>query len=314
MAAVPRSTCLQVGNHRRPPEPDLFHPFPSGPHPLTRVSFPCLECLDHASRRPFYYSAPNDVWSLGVVLVNLTCGRNPWKQASFEDSTYRAYTRSQGFLKTILPVSDELNDILGRIFTRNPEQRITLSELKARIMACSRFTEQPTAMLSPPATPEHTPTYADYEESIMDDDFDYDAPLSPSSTDSMSDDESTCSSDEGSLPSSVEDLDDDDFEDHPEAKTPPPTIPANYPSPAICEQDEPRMVSFPPEFVPQFSNPSPEPIQTMAVPVPTSCAAPKFQLPYGWDMFKYAQPRPQLHHPVPFHHQVPLFTAMQGCY
>ncbi|KAH8882611.1 Pkinase-domain-containing protein [Thozetella sp. PMI_491] len=267
------------------------------------------ECLDHASRRPFYFSAPNDVWSLGVVLINLTCGRNPWKQASFEDSTYRAYTRSQGFLKTILPVSDELNDILGRIFTRNPEQRITLAELKARIAACSRFTEQPTAMVSPPASPEHTPTYADYEESIMDDDSDYE-PLSPASSDSMSDDESTCSS-EGSIPSSIEDLE-DDVEDYPEARTPPPTLPSNYPGPAICEPEEPRIVAFVPEFVPQYATPPPEPIHPMAMPVPTPCV-PKFQLPFGWDTFnKYAQPT--LHHPMPFHHQVPLFAPMQGCY
>jgi serine/threonine protein kinase len=75
--------------------------------------------------------------------VNLTCGRNPWKQASFEDSTYLAFTRSQDFLKTILPLSDELNDILGRIFCRNPDQRITLPELRKRILRCSRFTEQP---------------------------------------------------------------------------------------------------------------------------------------------------------------------------
>jgi serine/threonine protein kinase len=271
------------------------------------------ECLDHASRRPFYYSAPNDVWSLGVVLVNLTCGRNPWKQASVEDSTYRAFTRSQGFLKTILPVSDSLNDILGRIFTRDPEQRITLRELKARIMACPTFTEQPAAMPSPPASPEHVPTYAGYEESIMDDDYDYDAPLSPESTDSMSDDESICSSDDGSLPSSVEDLDDDDFEDMPEAKTPPPTLPTNYPGPAIREQEEPRMMSFPPEFVPQYASAPQEALQPMVIPVTAPCPQ-KFQLPYVWDMFKYAQPGPTLHHPVPFHHQVPLFNTMQGCY
>jgi serine/threonine protein kinase len=271
------------------------------------------ECLDHASRRPFYYSAPNDVWSLGVVLVNLTCGRNPWKQASVEDSTYRAFTRSQGFLKTILPVSDSLNDILGRIFTRDPEQRITLRELKARIMACPTFTEQPAAMPSPPASPEHVPTYAGYEESIMDDDYDYDAPLSPESTDSMSDDESICSSDDGSLPSSVEDLDDDDFEDMPEAKTPPPTLPTNYPGPAIREQEEPRMMSFPPEFVPQYASAPQEALQPMVIPVTAPCPQ-KFQLPYVWDMFKYAQPGPTLHHPVPFHHQVPLFAHMQGCY
>jgi serine/threonine protein kinase len=51
-------------------------------------------------------------------------------------------------LKTILPLSDELNDILRRIFESNPEDRITISELKRRIQMCSRFSE-----LQPPSPP-----------------------------------------------------------------------------------------------------------------------------------------------------------------
>lgn len=108
---------------------------------LTFPSFSLLECLEqHTSHRSSYLCAPNDVWSLGVILVNLTCGRNPWKQASVEDSTYRAFTRNPEFLKTILPVSDELNDILGRIFTRDPARRITMPELVEAIRTCPRFT------------------------------------------------------------------------------------------------------------------------------------------------------------------------------
>lgn len=283
------------------------------------------ECLDPSSRRPFYYCAPNDVWSLGVILVNLTCGRNPWKQASYEDSTYRAYTKCQDFLKTILPVSDELNDILGRIFTRNPDERITLPELRARILACSRFTEQQ-LLPTPPASPGPT-TYV-CEEPIMDDgyDYDYDAPLSPASSDG----ESTCSSDEGSLTStcsSIEDLEDDDdfLEDLPEAKTPPPQAQAPLGEPAIYEPEEPRVVQYhhhqPQEYlVHPYPVAVPEPaVQAMPVPGPVQpCAPPKFQLhQYVWDMLRYAQPTPpvpQLHHPVPFHHQVPMFAHMQGCY
>ena len=276
--------------------------------------------MDPSSRRPFYYCAPNDVWSLGVILVNLTCGRNPWKQASYEDSTYRAYTKSQDFLKTILPVSDELNDVLGRIFTRNPEERITIPELRARILACSRFTEQPTAapLSTPPASPGQT-TYV-CEESIMDDEYEYDhdAPLSPASSDG----ESTCSSDEGSLTStcsSIEDLEEDDdiLEDMPEAKTPPPLAQAAPPllgEPAIYEAEDPRMVPYhhqPQEYAvhPYPMAAVPDPMHH-AMPIPVQPCAPKFQLQYVWDLLRYGQPTPQVavHHPMPFHHQVPLFA------
>lgn len=122
------------------------------PPPLYTLTINLSECLDQSSRNPSYRCAPNDVWSLGVILVNLTCGRNPWKQASLQDSTYKAFARDRSFLKTILPLSDELNDILGMIFESNPEDRITVSQLKRRIQLCSRFSA-PQQLPTPPASP-----------------------------------------------------------------------------------------------------------------------------------------------------------------
>jgi serine/threonine protein kinase len=102
------------------------------------------EC-QQTNPRPFscYASAPNDVWSLGVILVNLTCGRNPWKRASTEDATFRAYLKDADFLRTILPVSSELNVILRRIFECDPVKRITIPELRQLILECARFTTAP---------------------------------------------------------------------------------------------------------------------------------------------------------------------------
>ncbi|KAK8126399.1 uncharacterized protein PG998_002158 [Apiospora kogelbergensis] len=273
------------------------------------------ECLDPTSRRPFYFCAPNDIWSLGVVLVNLTCGRNPWKQASFEDSTYRAFTRSPDFLKTILPLSDELNDILGRIFTRNPEDRITLPELRNCIHACSRFTMPVMSAAqtgSLPASPEHI----DYscEPAVIDEDgfSNYDAPLSPASSDS--DGESTCSSDAGSLISSCSTIDEFDDDEIPED--------LSCPEPDMYDLEEPK-VSFPQEFVPQFHNPAADMCQpcpcpaTLPAPVPNLCtpAQGKFShFSYNfWDVLhRYSQPNP-LHQSVPYHNPAPLLN-LQGCY
>lgn len=110
-------------------------------------------------------NAPNDVWSLGVILVNLTCRRNPWRQASPQDATYHRFMQDPAcFLQTILPVSDELNDILGRIFTPDPVQRITLPELKQRILECRRFTT-----MSPAAEPEQ---YDSDSSELVEEEFD----------------------------------------------------------------------------------------------------------------------------------------------
>ncbi|KAK3679299.1 Serine/threonine protein kinase [Recurvomyces mirabilis] len=108
-----------------------------------------------------YASGPNDIWSLGVILVNLTCGRNPWKRASPEDSTFKAFMRDRNFLQTILPVSDELNYILQRIFELDPRRRVTLAELRNLIMCCPRFT-QSSPCSSLPASPPYSPTASEF--------------------------------------------------------------------------------------------------------------------------------------------------------
>lgn len=90
-----------------------------------------------------YASVPNDVWSLGVILVNLTCGRNPWKRASIDDPTFRAYLKDPYFLQTILPLSNEAIFVLGRIFECDPAKRVTLPELRKLVLECPRFTMTP---------------------------------------------------------------------------------------------------------------------------------------------------------------------------
>ncbi|CAI4211924.1 unnamed protein product [Parascedosporium putredinis] len=264
--------------------------------------------------RPYYLCAPNDVWSLGVILVNLTCGRNPWKQASVEDSTYRAFARNPDFLKAILPLTDELNDVLRRIFSQNPDQRITLPELRERVLACSSFTipAVPANVQTPPRSPEPI-QYVDYDEDAIIDDADYDAPLSPASTDSLSD--------EGSLTSSVESV--EDLEDAFMEEQHMPTQPAT-----LFDAQEPTMVMFPnQEYVPHaYTGPVPVsvPIQepmpmhhVSAAPIPITapvqvpnCAPKAASTFWWWDVMKYAQPVLQPH--VPFHQQVPLFAALQG--
>lgn len=281
------------------------------------------ECLDASTRKPYYMCAPNDVWSLGVILVNLTCGRNPWKQASCQDSTYRAYTRSQDFLKTILPLTDELNDILGRIFNPNPDMRITLPELRCRIMACSQFTV-PAAPAVPVQQPvvHPIPEYVSDEDVSIDDyDYEYASPLSPAST----------SSDDGSLTSSgstIDDLDDDEYaqEQH---EVPIGFTPAAYdmenmadlhifqghdlschPYADAAAVHVPIQVQPQPAACQQLPVPAQQPVPAH-VQVPGPCQ-PKSFFPL-WEVVRYVQQVPIMSHPVAFQ-QVPFIPSFQGCY
>lgn len=162
---------------------------------------------------PFYACAPNDIWSLGVILVNLTCGRNPWKSASAKDSTFRAYLADRQFLKSILPLSDELNEILNMVFEIDPSRRISLAELRHRIATCPAFTKPAagtTTTATTTAVPAAVPTIQVTADAFVDADSDldvYSEALSPASTISeegsmISDasDTSTAPSEAGSSP------------------------------------------------------------------------------------------------------------------
>lgn len=97
------------------------------------------------------------------------------------------------FLKSILPLSDELNDILGMIFELDPTRRIKLDELRQRILNCHHFTKPQVAA----PTYAHSPTYEEL--------------LSPSST--ISDEGSMVSdhSDDSTVPSEADPIPEDDF-------------------------------------------------------------------------------------------------------
>ena len=73
----------------------------------------------------------NDVWSLGIILLNLATGRNPWKTATLSDETYCEYLRNPSqFFPSVLPISPEVNEILLRMLHVNWTERMTLSEVR----------------------------------------------------------------------------------------------------------------------------------------------------------------------------------------
>ncbi|CAL1699426.1 unnamed protein product [Somion occarium] len=99
-----------------------------------------------------YSPAHSDLFSLGIILLNLITGRNPWKSASPTDPTFQAYCREpQTFLMSVLPISREVNDALvgsfsgrdasGGLLSLNPSQRLPggFEGLKRRISSIREF-------------------------------------------------------------------------------------------------------------------------------------------------------------------------------
>src|SRR5258707_15535543 len=81
------------------------------------------------------YSPPyNDIWSLGIILLNLITGRNPWKSASSSGPTFQAYLQDPAnFLLNVLPISAEANDVLLRTIDIARRNRITITDLRRTI-------------------------------------------------------------------------------------------------------------------------------------------------------------------------------------
>lgn len=81
-----------------------------------------------------------DIWSLGVLLINLTCIRNPWQKANqLEDTTFKYYSKDSSVLFKILPISHEFYHILISILQVDPSQRCDISSLMVMIKDCTSF-------------------------------------------------------------------------------------------------------------------------------------------------------------------------------
>lgn len=82
----------------------------------------------------------NDIWSLGIILLNLVTGRNPWKSAVMEDATYKAYHRDPlQFLPGVLPISDEFNRILVQVLHVDWKKRMSLDKLRDYVINVKNF-------------------------------------------------------------------------------------------------------------------------------------------------------------------------------
>lgn len=101
-----------------------------------------LSTLNHGLTRGEYPAEKGDLWSLAVILINLCCIRNPWLKACEQDATYAAFLHDPQVLKKILDINDELYGILRDCFKEEPEDRISLFELRERVVRCHGFTSK----------------------------------------------------------------------------------------------------------------------------------------------------------------------------
>jgi len=95
--------------------------------------------LDHENTDPFnkykpreigYSARANDAWAMGIILINLLFGRNPWFSASLDDECFMTFIKDDSdFLRKKFGFSVEFNELVKKIFAFYPCDRCTLEEM-----------------------------------------------------------------------------------------------------------------------------------------------------------------------------------------
>lgn len=78
------------------------------------------------------------MWSLGMILLALVTGHCAWQSVQHPDyDRYRA--NPNAFWRGRFPISKDLRVLLNEVFVEKPEERITLQELRKRVVDIPTF-------------------------------------------------------------------------------------------------------------------------------------------------------------------------------
>ncbi|RPD52725.1 kinase-like protein [Lentinus tigrinus ALCF2SS1-7] len=86
-----------------------------------------------------YDTRAADIWALGVILVNMITGRDPWEKASMKDEDFAQFMNNPDYLYDTFSLSKGACDILLNTLTLNPLQRISLCSLREAVMNLKTF-------------------------------------------------------------------------------------------------------------------------------------------------------------------------------
>ena len=88
-----------------------------------------------------YPTGPSDIWSLGIILINMISGRNPWHEAKMSDAVFKDYAFSNpDIIRQNLLIADKVDDFLREnVFNLDPMKRCTPKEFRDFVIQQDSF-------------------------------------------------------------------------------------------------------------------------------------------------------------------------------
>jgi serine/threonine protein kinase len=91
------------------------------------VRYESPECLTPSFNR--YRPRASDIWSLGVILINILVGKNPWCEPSMQDEMFREYSETEGFFFRHFSTDADVIRILSGCLEIDVSNRWDINEL-----------------------------------------------------------------------------------------------------------------------------------------------------------------------------------------
>ncbi|KAI9352754.1 hypothetical protein BDR26DRAFT_849815 [Obelidium mucronatum] len=120
--------------------PECFDPNYISTNPNVKQPKDKKPALNPFSSRNGYPPASSDVWSLGVILVNLLFAKNPWFEAHPTDPIFSTFVATNpNILRQQFNLSPHFDALLRRCFDLDPRRRCSVQDLKVLVETMPRF-------------------------------------------------------------------------------------------------------------------------------------------------------------------------------
>jgi serine/threonine protein kinase len=87
-----------------------------------------------------YDCASADVWSIGIFMLAILFGRNPWQEASVSDPVFAEYAQDTTVIKELFPpISEQFFQLLRKCLALNPAHRPTMRQLWKEFQRIDHF-------------------------------------------------------------------------------------------------------------------------------------------------------------------------------